>query len=119
MNRDCSPFHSSLPRIALPRIAFLHIVLLRIALLHITLPRIALLYIALLFIALPHIALPRLPLNNAIGATSYKSKLLELLEKERKCFAGDYVPLSQKQLQAIERCSDLIATDRNSIQRNT
>jgi hypothetical protein len=46
-------------------------------------------------------------------------KLLELVEKERHTFSGDYFPLHHKNLDAVKKCSDLIAQDRNSIHRNT
>ena len=42
-------------------------------------------------------------------------KLLKLVEKEWKHFFKDYIPLSQKQLQDIKRCSDVIKKDQNTI----
>ena len=46
-------------------------------------------------------------------------KLLELVERQRTNFSGDYIPLHQKDLDAVQKCSALVAEDRNEIKRNT
>lgn len=45
--------------------------------------------------------------------------LLELVERQRNRFSGDYVPLHQKDLDTAKKCSSLVAEDRNLIKRNT
>ena len=45
-------------------------------------------------------------------------KLLDLLEIERRAFSDDYLPFTQKQLQAITKFSNLLALDRTTIRRN-
>lgn len=45
-------------------------------------------------------------------------KLLDLLETERRTFSDDYLPFTQKELQAITKYSNLLAQDRTTIRRN-
>ena len=46
-------------------------------------------------------------------------KLLKLVKKEWRRFSKDYIPLLQKQLQDIKRCSDVIRKDQNTTSWNS
>lgn len=53
------------------------------------------------------------------GQNLTDDELLDLIEKERSAFSDDYVPLHHEKLDALKKCSNLVAKDRNSISRNT
>jgi hypothetical protein len=46
------------------------------------------------------------------------SKLVDLLEAERKEFSEDYFPLTNEQLQGVEKYSKLVTINRHAIVRN-
>ena len=70
----------------------------------------------------PHLIQPYLPFPSITVVMSGQElttlKLLDLLEIERRAFSDDYLPFTQKQLQAITKFSNLLALDRTTIRRN-
>ena len=48
-----------------------------------------------------------------------ENELLDVVETRRKTFSSDYVPIHDKELDMVQRCSDLVVKDRGSIRRNT